>query len=83
MRKPHENPAIGVLPCASKDSEVGEYALSRTLSPARVAEYRTRLPDKAMLEAKLHEFYALSSPLPPPETAAASLVRRRKKGAAS
>ena len=34
VRKPHENPAIGLLLCASKDSEVVEYALSRTLSPA-------------------------------------------------
>jgi hypothetical protein len=34
VRKPHENPAIGVLLCASKDSEVVEYALSRTPSPA-------------------------------------------------
>ncbi len=59
-RKPHENPAIGVLLCASKDSEVVEYALSRTLSPALVAEYRTQLPDKKLLAAKLHEFYALN-----------------------
>lgn len=66
VRKPHENPAIGVLLCASKDSEVVEYALSRTLSPALVAQYQTQLPDKQMLAAKLHEFYALSSP----ETAA-------------
>jgi predicted nuclease of restriction endonuclease-like (RecB) superfamily len=36
VRKPHENPAIGLLLCASKDSEVVEYALSRTLSPALV-----------------------------------------------
>ena len=35
VRKAHENPAIGVLLCASKDSEVVEYALSRTLSPAQ------------------------------------------------
>ncbi len=33
VRKPHEQPAIGVLLCASKDEEVVEYALSRTLSP--------------------------------------------------
>lgn len=59
-RKPHENPAIGVLLCASKDSEVVEYALSRTLSPATVAEYQTQLPDKKLLAAKLHEFYALN-----------------------
>jgi predicted nuclease of restriction endonuclease-like (RecB) superfamily len=36
-RKPHENPSIGLLLCASKDSEVVEYALSRTLSPALIA----------------------------------------------
>jgi predicted nuclease of restriction endonuclease-like (RecB) superfamily len=61
-RKPHENPAIGLLLCASKDSEVVEYALSRTLSPALIAEYQTQLPDKKLLAPKLHEFYALSAP---------------------
>jgi predicted nuclease of restriction endonuclease-like (RecB) superfamily len=61
VRKPHENPAIGVLLCASKDSEVVEYALSRSLSPALVAQYQTQLPDKHMLAAKLHEFYALNA----------------------
>ncbi len=59
-RKPHENPAIGVLLCASKDEEVVEYALSRSLSPALIAEYQTQLPDKKLLQAKLHEFYALN-----------------------
>lgn len=57
-RKAHENPAMGVLLCASKDAEVVEYALSRTLSPALVAEYQTQLPDKKLLAAKLHEFYS-------------------------
>ena len=60
-RKPHENPAIGVLLCASKDDEVVEYALNRSLSPALIAEYTTHLPDKALLQAKLHEFYALNA----------------------
>ncbi|HEX3071738.1 MAG TPA: PDDEXK nuclease domain-containing protein [Thermoanaerobaculia bacterium] len=60
-RKPHENPSIGLLLCASKDSEVVEYALSRTLSPALIAEYQTRLPDKKVLAAKLHELYALNA----------------------
>jgi predicted nuclease of restriction endonuclease-like (RecB) superfamily len=57
-KKPHENPAIGLLLCASKDDEVVEYALSRSLSPALVAQYQTQLPDKKLLQAKLHEFYA-------------------------
>ena len=61
-RKLHENPAIGLLLCASKDSEVVEYALSRTLSPALIAEYQTQLPDKKLLAAKLHEFYAMNAP---------------------
>ena len=51
-----------MLLCASKDSEVVEYALSRSLSPALVAEYQTQLPDKKLLAAKLHEFYALNVP---------------------
>ena len=59
-RKPHENPAIGVLLCASKDNEVVEYALNRSLSPALIAEYQMQLPNKALLQAKLHEFYALT-----------------------
>ena len=60
VRKPHEQPSIGVLLCASKDKEVVEYALSRAVSPALVAEYQTRLPDKKLLQAKLHEFYQLA-----------------------
>lgn len=59
-KKSHENPAIGVLLCASKDDEVVEYALSRSLSPAMIAEYQTQLPDKKLLQAKLHEFYMLN-----------------------
>ena len=84
VRKPHENPAIGVLLCASKDSEVVEYALSRTLSPALVAQYKTQLPDKQMLAAKLHELYALNAPgaedEPVPAPVAAAAARRKKKG---
>jgi predicted nuclease of restriction endonuclease-like (RecB) superfamily len=57
VRKEHEQPSIGVLLCASKNDEVVEYALSRTLSPALIAEYQTKLPDKKLLQAKLHEFY--------------------------
>ncbi|HET7159319.1 MAG TPA: PDDEXK nuclease domain-containing protein, partial [Burkholderiales bacterium] len=77
VKKSHENPAIGLLLCASKDSEVVEYALSRTLSPALVAQYQTQLPDKQMLAAKLHEFYALSAPEEPEKVIAKP---RRKKG---
>jgi predicted nuclease of restriction endonuclease-like (RecB) superfamily len=55
----HENPSIGVLLCRNKDDEVVEYALSRTLSPALVAEYEHRLISKALLKQKMHEWTAL------------------------
>jgi len=77
-RKPHENPSIGLLLCASKDSEVVEYALSRTLSPALIAEYRTQLPDKQLLAAKLHEFYALNAPEQARAKPASKLAKRGK-----
>lgn len=60
VRKPHEHPSIGVLLCAGKDDEVVEYALSRALSPALIAEYQLRLPDKKLLQTKLREFYELA-----------------------
>jgi len=60
VKKPHEQPSIGVLLCATKDQEVVEYALSRAVSPALIADYQTRLPDKQLLQAKLHEFYELA-----------------------
>ncbi len=60
VKKPHEQPSIGVLLCATKNNEVVEYALSRSMSPALVSEYQTRLPEKKLLQAKLHEFYALA-----------------------
>lgn len=55
VKKPHENPSIGVLLCRDKDDEVVEYALSRNLSPTLVAQYQLQLPDKKLLQAKLHE----------------------------
>ncbi len=60
VKKPHERPSIGVLLCASKDNEVVEYALSRSVSPALIAEYQTCLPAKKLLQQKLHEFYELA-----------------------
>ena len=56
VKKPHENPSIGVLLCKTKNQEVVEYALSRNMSPALVAEYQTRLIDKGTLKKLLHEW---------------------------
>lgn len=57
VKKSNENPSIGVLLCKDKDSEVVEYALSRSLSPTMVSEYKTQLPDKKLLQKKLHELF--------------------------
>lgn len=81
VKKAHERPSIGVLLCASKDDEVVEYALSRTLSPALIAEYQTQLPDKRLLRAKLHEFYLQNAPEEPRKIAAPSKKRRTRKKA--
>lgn len=37
-KKDNENPSVGMILCASKDDEVVEYAMSRTMSPMLVAE---------------------------------------------
>lgn len=57
IKRPNENPSIGILLCKDKDSEVVEYALSRSLSPTMVSEYKTQLPDKKLLQQKLHELF--------------------------
>lgn len=55
VRKPKENPSIGILLCKDKDDMVVEYALSRSLSPTMVAEYQLCLPDRALLQQKLQD----------------------------
>jgi predicted nuclease of restriction endonuclease-like (RecB) superfamily len=57
VRKTHENPSIGILLCKGKDDEVVEYALSRSLGPAKIADYTLKLPDKKKLQQKLHELF--------------------------
>jgi predicted nuclease of restriction endonuclease-like (RecB) superfamily len=59
VKLPQENPSIGVLLCREKDSEVVKYALSRSLSPAIVSEYETKLIPKAALQRKLNELYEI------------------------
>ncbi|WP_423972145.1 PDDEXK nuclease domain-containing protein [Flavobacterium calami] len=55
VKKLHENPSIGILLCTDKDSKVVEYALNRSMSSTMVAEYKIQLPDKKLLQQKMHE----------------------------
>lgn len=54
-RKENENPSVGVILCASKDEQVVEYAMSRSMSPTMVSQYTLKLIDKKLLEEKLKE----------------------------
>ncbi len=60
VKKPNENPSVGLILCASKDDTVVEYALSRSMSPTLVADYTLRLPDKKILKDKLRELAELA-----------------------
>lgn len=62
VKKPNENPSVGLILCASKDDTVVEYALSRTMSPTMVADYSLKLPDKKILRQKLQEISELVLP---------------------
>jgi hypothetical protein len=60
IKKENENPSVGVILCASKDDEVVEYALSRSLSPTMISEYTLKLIDKRLLQRKLKEYIEFS-----------------------
>lgn len=60
VKKPNENPSVGLILCASKDDAVVEYALSRSMSPTLVSDYTLRLPDKKILKDKLQELAELA-----------------------
>lgn len=55
VKKENENPSIGILLCKSADSQVVEYALSRSLSPTMIAEYKRQLIPKEVLQKHLQE----------------------------
>ena len=65
-RKEGENPSVGIILCATKDDEVVQYALSRSLSPTLVAQYQLELPDKNVLIDKMREIVNESSPTEKP-----------------
>ena len=60
VKKPNENPSVGVILCAGKDNAVVEYALSRSMSPTLVSDYTLQLPDKKLLQNKLRELTELA-----------------------
>lgn len=55
VKKENENPSVGLLLCASKNDEIVEYSMSRTMSPMMVAQYQLQLPEKSVLQRKMQE----------------------------
>ena len=62
VRRQNENPSIGILLCKSADRSVVEYALSRTMSPAMVAEYKRMLIPKEVLQETFEAYLDLTAP---------------------
>lgn len=60
VKRPKENPSVGVILCAGKDDAVVEYALSRSMSPTLVSDYTLHLSDKKLLQNKLRELTELA-----------------------
>ena len=60
VKKEHENPSVGLILCATKNDEVVEYAMRRSMSPMLVSEYKLQLPDKKVLREKLQELINIS-----------------------
>lgn len=60
VKKEHKNPSVGLILCATKNDEVVKYAMSRSMSPMLVSEYKLLLPDKRILQEKLQELKDIS-----------------------
>ena len=60
VKKPQENPSVGMILCKNADTDVVEYSLSRSLSQTMISEYKTKLIDKNILQRKLAELYDMA-----------------------
>lgn len=64
VKKENENPSIGILLCKQANRVVVEYALSRTMSPVMVAQYKKQLIPKEVLQRTFEEYLALLETIP-------------------
>ncbi len=56
IRFPSEKESIGLILCKSKNHEEVRFALAKTMSPVKVAVYKTKLPDKKLILKRLEQF---------------------------
>lgn len=56
VKRSNENPSIGIILCPEADKVVVEYAMSRSMSPTMVAEYKRILIPQEKMQQQLREF---------------------------
>ena len=84
VKRSNENPSIGIILCPDADKVVVEYAMSRNMSPAMIAEYKRILIPQEQMQEQLREFCqffmsngkAESSPTSLPEKPTATKGKR-------
>jgi hypothetical protein BACCOPRO_00993 len=56
VKRSNENPSIGIILCPETDKVVVEYAMSRSMSPTMIAEYKRILIPQEHMQKQLNEF---------------------------
>jgi predicted nuclease of restriction endonuclease-like (RecB) superfamily len=56
VKRSNENPSIGIILCPDVDKVVVEYAMSRSMSPTMVAEYKRILIPQEKMQQQLRKF---------------------------
>ena len=56
VKRSNENPSIGIILCPEADRVVVEYAMSRSMSPTMIAEYKRILSPQERMQQQLNEF---------------------------
>ena len=59
VKRSNENPSIGIVLCPEADRVVVEYAMSRSMSPTMIAEYKRILIPQERMQQQLNEFCCL------------------------
>ena len=70
VKLPHENEAIGIIICKSKDRTIVEYSLKRSTMPIGVStyhtstilpkEYQNLLPSNAEISDKINQYFEVT-----------------------
>ena len=59
VKRSNENPSIGILLCPDADKMVVEYAMSRSMSPTLITEYKRILIPQERMQEQLNEYFNL------------------------